>query len=450
MQVAVEIRVAGVVVGFSKVRDLSARRVVRVVEFAARLSAARPLPQVLGRQAEILLLLVLGLPTAYIDWRIAAIWSWPVGWRILWLGLAASFVAVAGLRLQWREGLAALTVALLYAVPVVGAIVRWHLHPGPTALIGDGALQTQLAGQLLLRGIDPYGADYTVLGLGRAPWNEPFPNPALHHTVFWPGQFLLPLPVQAVCQSLLGWWDQRIFLLGVAVGIWFLLRKLLPGLPGRLAAIGFFLIPGHSLLAVLGDNDLPMLAVLLAALLAAHSRRFLMMGVLLGLAVATKQHAAVAAPFVLIWAVARRAGPAELARAVGLAMIAALAVVLPFAAWDPRAFFTDTVLFVSGSGIDAYPINGFGLSSMLLTAGLIHGPRDPFPFAAFEGAFALTFWLLGGRWISRQRQLAGVLLWSGFALLLVLYVSRYFHDTHLLLGSELILAGLLGVQRVEA
>ncbi len=414
------------------------------------MSAAGSLRHVLGWQAEILLLLLLGLPTAYIDWRIAAIWSWPMGWRILWFGLTTGFVAVACLHSRWREGVAGFTAVSLYAVPVAGAIIRWHLYPGPAALIGDGALQTQLAGQLLLRGIDPYGADYEALGLGRAPWNEPFPNPALHHAVFWPGQFLLPLPFQSLCQSVLGWWDQRIFLLAAAVGIWLILRKLLPGRAGRLAAIAFFLLPGHSLLAVLGDNDLPMLAVLLSALLAAHFRRFLIMGALLGLAVATKQHAAIAVPFVVAWAAVQGARLPALLRAASLAAVAAIAVVVPFVAWDPRAFFSDTVLFVSAGGVDAYPINGFGLSSILLAAGVIRGPRDAFPFAAFEATMALTLWVAGWSWIWRQRQLAGVLLLSGLALLLVLFVSRYFHDTHLLLGSELIFAGLLGRRGVEA
>lgn len=412
-----------------------------------RLPPARFMPNLLRREGEMVLLLLLGLASAYVDWRIATIWSWPLGWRLLWLGASAVLAVLGFLRISWRESMAALAAASLYAVPVVGAIVRWHLSTGGTALIGDGALQTQLAGQLLLRGTDPYGADYAALGLGRAPWSEPFPNPALHHAVFWPGQFLIPVPFQAVSQAIFGWWDQRMFLLGAAIAIWLLLRKLLPGTAGRMSAVAVFLLPGHSLIAVLGDNDLPMLAVLLCALLAAGSRRYLIMGVLLGLAVATKQHAVIAAPLVLAWAAAQGARPSELLRAAGLAMAAILAVLLPFLVWDAPAFFRDTVFFVAGGGSDAYPINGFGLSSILLSAGLIHGPRDPFPFALFEAAVAITVWVMGWRWIAQKKHLADVLSWSGLALLLVLYVSRYFHDTHLLLGGELIVAGLLGRQQ---
>ncbi len=404
----------------------------------------------LWSQADMVLLVLLAIPACYVDWRIASVWSWPPGARIVWFGLTAATVGAGMARPAWRAAASALTVASLYGLPVVGAIVRWHLFPGPVALIGDGALQTQLAGELLLGGRDPYGADYGPLGLASAPWHEAFPNPALHHTVFWPGQFLLPLPLQVVSERLLGWWDERVFLLLASVGIWLLLRRLFPGIPGRLAAIGFFLVPGHSLLAVLGDNDLPMVALLLGSLLAAERRGFLVMALLLGLAVATKQHGLVAAPFVLAWAAVRGAPARAIPGFGAIAASTALVVVLPFLIWDPGAFVKDTLLFVSAGGIDAYPINGFGLSSILLGAGIIHGPRDAFLFAPLEAAGAIAFWIVGWRWIGKHHNLGDVLIWSGGTLLVVLYVSRYFHDTHLLLGGELIMSGLLARRQLAS
>src|SRR5207248_3278050 len=199
--------------------------------------------------------------------------------------------------------------------------------------------QTQLAGDFVLHGVDPYGADYGRAGLASAPWAEAFPSPALHHLVTWPGQFLLPLPLQALSRLVFGWWDERVFLLVAAVAIWLLLGALFPGIPGRMAAVALFLVPSHSLLAVLGDNDLPVLALLLAA-------------------------------------------------------------------------------------------------------GVIHGARDAFPFALLEMLAALVVWLVGWRWLRRGAAIPEVLMLLGLAFAGVLFVSRYFHDTHLLLGVELVLAGL--------
>jgi len=412
------------------------------VASVASMSARRPGTRVGFRHVEALLLPVLAIASAAIDWRIAQTWSWPAGLVALWLGATALAVGAGLVRSQLRAIGSAMATLSLYAVPVVGAIIRWHVVPAPMALIGDGAYQTQLAGEFLLRGIDPYGADYAAAGLGAAPWGETFASPALHHLVTWPGQFLWPLPLQLVARPL-GWWDERIFLLVAAGLTWWLLSRLFPGVPGRLAATAFFLIPGHSLVAVLGDNDLPMLALVLAALLAADRRRYLLMGLLLGLAVMTKQHALLAVPLIGAWAVVRGADLRELIRAAALATVAALAILAPFLLWNAGAFIRDTIVFVAGSGPDAYPINGFGLSALLLSNGVIHGAREAFPFAAVEVVVGVAIWTIGWVRIVARARLADVLVFAGLAMLLVLYVSRYFHDTHFLLGVELILAGLV-------
>ena len=411
------------------------------VASVASVPARRPATRVVYRHAEPILLLGLAIPSAAIDLRIAQTWSWPAGLIALWLGATALAVGAALFRGQLRAIGSALVIGSLYAVPIVGAIIRWHTVPSPTALIGDGAYQTQLAGDFLLRGIDPYGADYAAAGLSAAPWGETFASPALHHLVTWPGQFLWPLPLQLAARPL-GWWDERVFLLLAAGATGWLLLRLFPGLPGRLAATAFFLIPGHSLVAVLGDNDLPMLALVLAALLAADRRRYLLMGLLLGLAVVTKQHALLAVPLVATWAVVRGADFRGMIRAAGVAAIVGVAVVAPFVVWNAGAFVRDTLVFLAGSGLDAYPINGFGLSALLLSSGVILDPRGAFPFALIELIVGTGVWFLGWRWIRARARLADVLLFAGLAMLLVLYVSRYFHDSHLLLGAELILAGL--------
>jgi len=397
---------------------------------------------VVAQHADALLLLLLGVPTAAIDWQIAVTWALPAWVTVAGVCLVMALIVTMLIRPGAKSLATAAVVAVLYALPVVGAIVRWHLVAAPRALIGDGAYQTQLAGDFVLHGIDPYGADYGRAGLAAAPWGESFPSPALHHLVTWPGQFLLPLPLQALSRLVFGWWDERVFLLVAAVAIWLLLGALFPGIPGRMAAVALFLVPGHSLLAVLGDNDLPVLALLLAALLAAQHRRFLLMGLLLGCAIATKQHALLAVPLMVGFAAVRGADRRTVARAAAAGALAVAAVLLPFVLWDGAAFVRDTVIFLVGGGSEAYPINGFGLSAILLSAGVIHAARDAFPFVLLEIATALVVWVVGWRWLRRGATIPDVLMLLGFVFASVLFVSRYFHDTHLLLGLELILAGL--------
>jgi glycosyl transferase family 87 len=402
------------------------------------------------RRGEAVILVLLGLPTAAVDWQIAATWKLPA-----WISLLAALAACGGLGLvlfvpPLRATGSALAVAVLYGLPVIGGIARWHLVPSGTALIGDGAYQMQLARDVLLRGIDPYGFNYAGTGMERTPWSQPFPNPSLHHLVYWPGTVLLPLPIQAVVKALFGWWDERFWLLLATVAVWILLGHLAPGAIGRMAAIAFFLIPGHSLLAVLGDNDLPMVALLLGATLAIHERRWLIAGLLIGLAVATKQTALIAVPVLVAWSLARGIDRRDLLRAAGLGTAAAALLFAPFLLWNARAFVTDTITFAFGAGGEAYPIQGIGLSAWLLEHGIIHGARDAFPFLAIQLPLVVGAWVLAWRWF-RRRQLAGdAIFWIGVAFFVFLFTNRFSQQAYLLLGVELMLAGLIARLAVPA
>jgi hypothetical protein len=398
----------------------------------------------LARQAEPALLILLGLPTAAIDWQIARTWQLPA-WMIL-LGsailLAAFAVAVSSNR--WRGLGASLVVAILYALPVIGGIIRWHVVPSTTALIGDGAYQMQLSRDVLMRGVDPYGFNYVGTGMERAPWGQSFPNPALHHLDYWPGTVLVPLPIQAAFKALFGWWDERLWLLLAGVAIWVLLGRIAPGSAGRMAAIAFFLIPGHSLLAVLGDNDLPMVALLLGAVLAINNQRWLVAGALIGLAIATKQTALIALPVLIGYAfVGRRIDLRSFLKAGGVALGIVALLFIPFLVWNARAFVADTILFNFGAGSETYPIQGIGLSSWLLESGIIHGARDAFPFLLIQLPLVFATWFIAWRWF-RRRQLAGdAILWMGLAFFVFLFANRFSQQAYLLLGVEMLLAGLI-------
>jgi glycosyl transferase family 87 len=395
------------------------------------------------RHGDSIVLVILGLASGLIDWQIATIWTLPRWIPLLSGVLVAVSVGASVVRPQLKEAAAATVVAVLYGLPVLGGIVRWHLVPSPTSLIGDGAYQMQLARNVLMRGIDPYGFNYVGTGLERTPWNQPFPNPSLHHLDYWPGTIVLPLPVQATVQAVVGWWDERIWLLLAAVAVWLLFRRLVPGVPGRMAAIAFFLIPGHSLLAILGDNDLPMVALLLGAALGIGHRKFLVAGLLIGLAIATKQTSLIAVPILAAYALGQQVGWRPFLRAAGVAVAVVCVLLAPFILWNARAFVADTLLFNFASGAEAYPIQGLGLSSLLLQAGVIHGARDAFPFLLIQLPLVIGAWLLAWRRVLRHPRAGEVILWCGVAFFIFLFTNRFAQQAYILLGVELMLAGLL-------
>ncbi|HLB75492.1 MAG TPA: glycosyltransferase family 87 protein [Candidatus Dormibacteraeota bacterium] len=402
----------------------------------------------LVRRGEALLLVLLGIPSAAVGWQIARTWGLP-GWLpALLAGLLAVLIVATVAKPRLTELAATGAVVVLYALPIAGAIVRWRMVQGPTALIGDGAYQIQLARNLLMSGVDPYGFDYTGTGLERAPWGQPFPNPALHHLDYWPGTIVLPLPIQAAFQFVTGWWDERIWLLLAGVAVFVVLRWLFPGPAGRLAAVAFFLIPGHSLLAVLGDNDLPMIGLLLAATLAIARRRFLPAAIFIGLAIATKQTALIALPVLVGWGFANGITWRSLPRYAGLAAIPVAVLIAPFVASNASAFVRDTVLYNVGSGSEVYPIQGIGLSSWLLQAGIIHGARDAFPFLLIQLPLVIAVWVLAWRWLRQHRLAADAMLWMGLAFFVFLFTNRFAQPTYLLLGVELMTVG--GISRLVA
>jgi uncharacterized membrane protein len=195
---------------------------------------------------------------------------------------------------------------------------------------------------------------------------------------------------------------------------------------------------------VLGDNDLPMIALLLAATLTIARRRFVAAAILIGLAIATKQTALIALPVLVGWAFANGMTWRLLPRYAGLALLTVLVLIAPFLAWNAPAFLRDTVLYNVGSGGEAYPIQGIGLSSWLLQAGIIHGARDAFPFLLIQLPLVITAWVLGWRWLRRHRLAGDAVVWMGLAFFVFLFTNRFAQPTYILLGVELITVGLLG------
>src|SRR5205823_8280269 len=118
-------------------------------------------------------------------------------------------------------------------------------------------------------------------------------------------------------------------------------------------------------LAVLGDNDLPMLALLLTAVLAMDRRRWLVAGLLIGLAIATKQTALIALPLLAGWAFHCGLDRRRFMQATGIASAVVLALFAPFVLWNAHAFIADTIVFNFAGGVESYPIQGMGLSTLL-------------------------------------------------------------------------------------
>lgn len=313
-----------------------------------------------------------------------------------------------------------------------------------------GVLQTEAAMDFLLRGENPYAVDYRNTeveenNLSTNYWRNYGTIPIVHHLPYLPFSVLAALPFQAAWEMVFGWYDQRLFhLLAAALACWLLCRLTTGGPARRMLLAAVFLNPYFTPFFIEGRNDILPFLLLTASLYALKTARPRASLVLMALACCTKQFTWAFLPFYLLLLAGRRAAertPSALIRSATshwrrwLLFFAICAlVILPFLAWDPAAFLDDVLLFNAGSSEQNYPLGGtpgFGAANLVLYFQLVETRNDFFPFIIpiLLLGLPLTAMLL---LVQRQRNCAAVMLACGsLTLLVVLFLSRLFHDNHL-------------------
>ncbi len=307
---------------------------------------------------------------------------------------------------RWSPAALGAVVAVVVALLLLPAVVlqaALRESTDPWFFVNDSTYQTELAGELLRDGENPYGHDYRSTGLNRfysldgsvsytfADAETPAERPAFRHFVYFPG----PALSAAVTTLLPTPWDDYRFVVVLAT-----LASLLAVLAfrGPLAlrlAVGA--VAAANPLAVraawFGTADATSIVFLLLAFALLTRARWGWAGALLAVAILFKQFALLAVPFFAL-AVWPATGRRERIRAAA-AFAAVLAVgVLPFLAWDPGAFLRDTF----PAGDESYTIVGPGLASILVETGILEDRSSAYPFLPI----ALVSWL----------PLTALLLWA--------------------------------------
>ena len=212
----------------------------------------------------------------------------------------------------------------------------------------DSNYQIELAGERLLDGENPYGADYRDTGLARFyHFDGSLPDPGervpqLDAFPYFPGMTVLGAAWRLLPEP---WSDFR-FLLALCTIALLPAALLFPG-PLHWRLIGGAVLAANPIsvrMAWFSMADAPCLLLLVAAFGLALRRRFGWAGAALAAAILVKQFAIVAVPFLALYAW-QRATPEQRRRAA-IAFAAVLAVgFLPFIAWGPGALWHDTVSF---------------------------------------------------------------------------------------------------------
>jgi Glycosyltransferase family 87 len=347
-------------------------------------------------------------------------------------GLLASLFLVRG---RWNAKLWALAgLSLLTAIgpTVIDMVARAQ---GRNTMVHDGVVQVELAITRLLHGQPIYGVDWSNTPLAAMPWDATRgPNPALHHQAYFPLVILLGVPVRAVTNLLGLPFDYRIVLIGFALlGIGTILC--LPLAADRRFTIltAVYMSPLISLYFWSGRNDIEFLAMVLVCLTLLARRHPVLASAALGVAAALKPFAWFAVPFLLLVLLLRwralHSTREVIAGLIALAIVP-IATMLPFLLYDPRAFWTDTVLYTNGGVPDAYPIAGYGFGEFVYQAHLVARRTDYFPFGLVQLAVVLPALWVSARAFLRRPSLIRWL--GGYALLLLAFTffARFFNDNY--------------------
>ncbi len=316
--------------------------------------------------------------------------------------------------------------------------------------LSDSALQTELALDYLTRGKNPYVERYEDTPLRFYQWwdvgDPDWKDPAFEYFVYLPGNLLLSFPIFAGSMQFGIHYDQRVIYLIFYV----LLLLVLPHLV-KSAAIALSLVAAVGLnplftnATILGMNDVLAVFGLVLSILALTRSRLLMAAFFLGLACVLKQYTWFFVPFFLLYVwqntpIDRRLRQVALSIAIigGLFLL----VIGPFFFWDPLALYTDTIAFPAGRTEYLYPIRGFTIGRMLMGAGFIETFVSPFPFQILQLIVGLPLLLLLLRYQSKQ-SLAVLPLTAAIFILVIGFLSRFFHENYVGVVITLAVIGIL-------
>jgi len=296
------------------------------------------------------------------------------------------------------------------------------------SVIHDHPLQNEAATAMLLYGRNPYRADFRSTQL--ALWMGPG-NPSITHVIALPVTIYKSVPFLVFWQWAFGWYDDRIshlvLLTLFCLGLYALPNKKELKLALLAAAV---LHPLFAPFFIEGRSDIVFLSFLVlsfAQLRLGKTEESLM---LLVLAVGSKHTAVLAVPFFLLYLLRHGWFGRNRRHVFLLPAVLLLLIFVPFLLWDAPAFMEDVLSYPAGTIPTSYPINGYGLSRILVTLRVVRNIGAPFPLAPFAivllpllGALLYRLW---------RKPTIGNLVASYVAFLCPFwFFSRFFNNNYL-------------------
>lgn len=357
--------------------------------------------------------------------------------------LSFLYAAISLFRSRWSLHVRIITVIIIACVTTIVPTISNFQNRQKSlaeAFINDSALQIEIAGRYILLGINPYSQSYEQTDLAKWRYVDDAGNtinPALYNNVHPPLLLMVSALEYRIFSQLLGWSDIRVIYLLAYVSILILAwRKF--GVTQQFLLFLVFVAanPLFTTFISQGTNDVVVLALLLWSLFVVERKGSLVMaGCLLGLALATKQTAWVAAPFVFFRLMAIKPRRALFPFIAGTTVIALLCY-LPFIVWDAGALINSIVLYISTNTTTLtpiHPIEGIGFAAALPALGIVKTIYSQYPFMIVQLAVlgAVCILYLFVKHHKTTKNTSHELFFIAMATAVVWFFSKYFLQSHL-------------------
>lgn len=313
----------------------------------------------------------------------------------------------------------------------------------------DGVVQTEEAARFLLRGQNPYTADYGTTAFGSFPslYRPDAPNLAAQHFAYPPLTILLFTPFVWLKDTLQQTIDfQSLYLLNL-----FVLVGLLFAVTPRwsLRTLVVILTLGNPFLvasALSGFNDLLVVTGVLGAVILISRQRWLLSGIIFGLVLAAKQTAWVLLPIFIYWVWMKR-DKKKVKKTfwrwcIGTG-ITALAVYLPFFLWNPGAIHDDLVRYIGGAIPHTMPIAGTTVMQYLHISGLVNDPWSTFPVWIIQAPILAMVWWAAIRTMKKQPSESSLLTLTGIVTLVAILTNRFGGNNYFMIPMTLFIAAFV-------
>lgn len=320
-------------------------------------------------------------------------------------------------------------------------VVRHITHP--IYQIHDIILQLEAAIRFLLDGVNPYSATYFGTFLEQWHYSDTAVNPALYHFVMEPFYLLFSVPFYGVAVKTLGFFDGRMPLFFLFFAMLLISGKIIKDHEKKWQFIALLAFnPATIGYTLEGRSDVFMLSFLLAGLYLLHLGRNKMGGIFVGFAFMVKQSIWPFFPFYFFYIFFKNKKNLKktFVQLVPFT-ITCIIITLPFFVWDPNAYITSTILYLSGNTEYSYPISGYGFGVLAHQLGWIKSLTAPFPFVILQAIFCVPLLVFLIRYLSRRNSLRLAIILYAVFLLVYWYFSRYFNNSHIAYISTIILVG---------